>query len=768
MIRRSGTEGRAAALLGALVLLFFSPSCRKEAVLDDLGEEIDFARSVPPRSVDFMGKKAEILLGRGWSRGGDLGARVGLDPGSRLFFSTWEDTPLYLHLSCRPLSGEKGAARSLRVVLNRKELAGFELKGKTTRSLRVHFPREFLKRGENILDLLYIPGGDFLEKLDTAGERRPAVHYSALFLSPEPVFQKAKAALDARERLEREYPGSFVQDIPSTLDFYLRLPAAASIEAKFERISASASGGGGREKEPFLEVSVHSEEGKTVLFRRFLTGEEHGEESFRSGIPVPGAVRLRFQALSGEDEGSPGFLVWKKAVISSGRPRGGRDRAGEEKVEKLGRFLAGKNIVIVILDAGRADRFSAYGHTRPTTPNIDRFAEGGTLFANAFCESLTTRTSVGTLFTGLPLSVHGMDDITSRIPDGVPTIAEALREKGFRTAGFTGVGNIGSAFGFDRGFEQYYELYKEKGFHRKSQEYLPYLLPWLEANRDRRFFLYVHFKEPHSVYLPLPPFRGMFSSGFKETVDLETFRLRDSAADLSDEQVAYIRACYDETLASADWAVGRMLEAMERMGLLERSIVILTADHGEFLGEHSRVFGHGGYFGESGIHIPLIMRLPKAGFMEFPRRVESLVKTSDLFATLAHIHDLKVPGELLQGRSLLPLLARPGLEINPHVIIEKTGTPGTCLRSPRFKLILWEDHVPEFYDLLADPEERTNLHQETGIEENRLMVEIRKWKTRQALLRKVLVGAAPGKNRVDYEKLDRETLENLRALGYIK
>jgi arylsulfatase A-like enzyme len=425
-----------------------------------------------------------------------------------------------------------------------------------------------------------------------------------------------------------------------------------------------------------------------------------------------------------------------------------------------------KNIVLVIFDAARADRFSSYGHFRPTTPRADKFAQSSTIFTRAYSEAISTRCSMGTFFTGFPLTVTSLTKVTSGIPRELTTLAQHFQSHGFKTTGYTGIGNVASVFRFDRGFDQYFELYREEDFYRKSQQYLPYVIPWLEANKDRKFFLYIHFKEPHAVYKPLPPFLGMFSGDYTETVDLTEYH--EMGQDLSTQQVEYIRACYDENLASVDSAFGEILDKLNDLALDEKTIVILTADHGDLLGENGGLFGHGDYFGEGVMHIPMIIRFPTQEGQNVPDKIDALVKLSDLFATLADGYGFDVPWDLLGGKSLLPVISGNVLEVNPFVVVEKRDRKGFCIRTKRYKLIFWNDAPAEFYDLAEDPVAEQNMFQPDDVMANFMLARLKKWLASQELIKKAVLGKDPSAKDIRYDQIDKKTLENLKALGYIK
>ncbi len=193
---------------------------------------------------------------------------------------------------------------------------------------------------------------------------------------------------------------------------------------------------------------------------------------------------------------------------------------------------------------------------------------------------------------------------------------------------------------------------------------------------------------------------------------------------------------------------------------------MLIADHGEYLGEKDS-FGHGISFDEPGIRIPFIIRFPDAIQKGLPSQVNSVVKMTDIFATLVDIYQLENVPDLGEGKSLLPLLINPEQEINSGIILGKMGLPGYCYRTNQYKLMYWEDGQIKFYDLNKDPQEQVNLYAKENIRANYMLGELKKWINKQRNLKKILIQrkSPQGKRK---SEIDEKTLDNLKALGYIK
>jgi len=749
--------------------LLFLLSCQTQQSVYDLREEAHYAQKKDGIfAVDLLKPEGDSYVMGGWSKVRINGTRLGVYPVSRIKIPVFDKKPLYLFLKCEPFARDQIPAEGFRFRIKTKTVAQVELAPEIENSIKVTLLPETLELGDNILQIHHVLSEEVEGKINQEEKKRirTAVFYE-MMISSHPDYDMTKRFVEVIQRVDSIRSDILIQKVPSTLDYYVDLPAKTRLVADYEFIAANPSG----QQPPIPMTILLQEQGnEEEIIYQALLGEDKTTGRMQIDLPAETSIsRLRIKA--GEGEGSASFaglLIWKKTSIVMRPEKKMKQPKVDENFLEWKQSLTDKNVVIIILDAGRADHFSSYGYFRPTTPNIDKFAEEAVLFTHAFSEALTTRCSMGTLFTGFPLTVLSLYNITSQIPEELTTLAQMFQLKNIKTTGFAGVGNVSSSFGFARGFDQYFELYREEEFYRKSQEYLPYLIPWLELNRNNQFFLYVHFKEPHGRYVPLSPFKGLFTDAYEETVDLSV-NLNDIAEDLTEGQIEYVRAAYDENLASVDSVVGEIFEKMRSLELLDESIVIVTADHGELLGEIDKIFGHGGYFGEGGMHIPLLIRFPKSDDIKFPNKVGALVKSSDLLVSLADIHQFDIPQDLLTGKSLLPLIREPEIEINPYLVVEKRGTPGYCYRTKQYKLIFWVENASiEFFDLVKDPEAMNNVYEQNNITANYYLTNLKKWIASQNLIKKALLKGDPAKREVDFKQIDKKTIENLRALGYIK
>ena len=771
-LKVSVMKTRGASKSGLIIILvmivFGFAACQRSQLLFDLVKEREFFRQKGDVFFhDYMESREDDWLGWGWSKLRKQGNRLAAYPSSRLRFVTEEREPLYLFSAFRPYLKDGVAAKNIRIELNNKVLTMVELKGQFNKFLNLAIPEEEIKKGNNWIEFFYSAEDESsqTEHIAEDKKRKFSLNVDDLILSNHSNFNFVKKYIQFHRSLSSERkPETLIQKVPGVTDYHIDIPPQSFFRAQcvyYPSITDAASG-----ETLKLEISIQRHGEKEQIFHTIPISAEKNRINLDIPFTETGVARLRLKAGDISDSNAlNGILIWNTIHVVGQRnkeePQGATNVLSEYR-----ELFTDKNIIIVIFDAARADHFSTYGYFRPTTPNTDEFAQNGTVFTNAYSEALSTRCSIGTLFTGFPLTVTSLTEITSILPRKLTTLAQLFKSSGFKTVGYTGIGNIARVFRFHRGFDQYFELNKEEGFYKKSPQYLPYVLPWLEANRNKKFFLYIHFKEPHEAYKPMPPFLGMFSSSYKETVDLTQYQ--DMGQELTEQQVEYIRACYDETLASADYAFGSILDKLNDLDLTEKTIVILTADHGDLLGEHGRQFGHAGYFGEGVMHIPLIIRFPYQEGIKIPGKIDALVKISDLFATLADGYRFDVPWDLIGGTSLLPVLSGSVEEVNPFIVVERRTRTGFCMRTKSHKLIIWDEEPPEFYDLRKDPQADHNIYHQEHVIANYMMAVLKKWIAEQELIKMRIFGKLSPKSKIKYDQIDKETIEDLKALGYIK
>jgi arylsulfatase A-like enzyme len=420
------------------------------------------------------------------------------------------------------------------------------------------------------------------------------------------------------------------------------------------------------------------------------------------------------------------------------------------------------NILLIVMDSVRAANVSCYGYPRTTTPHLDALAGEGTRFDEAVSTGCWTLPVHASLFTGLYASAHGVHVSSDALPRGVPTLAERLRDAGYETACFSNNPYISAATGLTRGFDTVEELWRRT--HRRiRRSRLSRLAKWLEARgrwirpaaatlnalrawrtglrrwRNRRdsgaaetnarlrrwlaqrpargapFFAFINYMECHEPYQPPSPFRERCLPGRCsrwQIARVSQQKAIDAAANggTSRHDLDILRGLYDGALSYLDAKLGEVLSFLKRAGLLERTAVIVTSDHGDSLGEHGRI-GHRLELYEPLVRVPLIVRYPRR-FPTGARRPDP-VELRDLFATVLELGEV----DELEDRPHAPvsLVHPPGADEPRWTFAENTAPVGhgsvvaRMIRSPRHKLIWRSDGRHELFDLEDDPPELHNL-----------------------------------------------------------
>jgi arylsulfatase A-like enzyme len=320
------------------------------------------------------------------------------------------------------------------------------------------------------------------------------------------------------------------------------------------------------------------------------------------------------------------------------------------------------SVLFISVDTLRSDRLGAYGYAKANTPAIDQFASEGALFENVYCDVPWTTASMTSVMTGLFSTEHGLQAPWLKLPDSQVTAAEIFRDHGYQTAAVIGIFSLDAAYGLNQGFDTYdddfslpaivhpdqpadkhidlevtedlqaYALLAEakvyNDAYKRDADVTDSALSWLEENKSEPFFLWAHYFGPHE--------RLMFGK------------------DLADNRIRII-ADYDRELTDADTAIGRLLEGLDDLGLRENTLVILSSDHGQTLGERGAI-GHGRDLLEPEVRIPLIVRYPSQ--VEAGLRIPDVVRSVDLLPTFldyAGIAEDDLP-QRFAGRSVRALI----------------------------------------------------------------------------------------------------------------
>ena len=441
-----------------------------------------------------------------------------------------------------------------------------------------------------------------------------------------------------------------------------------------------------------------------------------------------------------------GLLVLALVVVAAGAfaawrliPRSVRTSSGVD----AGRLLRGGsgdplNLVVITLDTTRADRMGAYGNANIETPAFDRLAREGVLFEQAVAVAPLTLPVHSSMFTGKFPPEHGVRDNGGFFlgPEQV-TLAEVLKERGYRTGGFVGAYVLDSKWGIGQGFDTYYDkfdLSESRGvglgaIQRTANEVVDQALPWLDANRGQPFFAWLHLYDAHSPYRPPEPYASRYKGH-----------------------------PYNGEIAFTDSQVGRVIAKLEALGVYDRTVVVVMGDHGESLGDHGEA-AHGFFIYNSVVNVPFVVRAPFTAMQG--RRVADPVRSVDVMPTALDLLGVAPPAGI-PGVSLAPLLAGTTRELGLDAYSEALyplhhygWSDLRALRSGRYKVI--DAPRPELYDLERDPAEGSNLFESRRQLGDRMIAQLRTLESGFARTEAALPAA----------DVDPEARQRLAALGYV-
>lgn len=423
------------------------------------------------------------------------------------------------------------------------------------------------------------------------------------------------------------------------------------------------------------------------------------------------------------------------------------------------------NVILIGIDTLRADHLGSYGYSRDTSPNIDRFASESILFENAIAQAVWTTPSFMSIMTALYPSVHKLQKHpeTPKLDESVVTLAQVLRANGYRTASFNGGAYVSKEFGFDRGFDVYNSPPRDKIKTIQVKTINDAALNWLSDNRDQKFFLFFHTYTVHTPYTPPASYGYKFFPTYNKTTDKKYVldkeylnAIRAGKETITDDEIRKSIALYDGEINYVDDEVGRLLKALDHLGVSDNTVVIFTSDHGDEFLEHGSV-GHASTAYQELIHVPLIIRFP--GIEN--SRIKNLVQSIDIMPTILDALNITGPPQV-QGVSLLPLIIEQK-NVNPYAYNEggQNGEIKAIIGEDlKWKYILnVENKHEELYDLENDPSEQNNLIDERPEIAENLREELSKRIEENGRLAESYFTSAA--------ELENETKEALKALGYI-
>ncbi len=418
------------------------------------------------------------------------------------------------------------------------------------------------------------------------------------------------------------------------------------------------------------------------------------------------------------------------------------------------------NVILIVLDTTRIDHLGCYGYHRQTSPNIDELAKASLMYTRAIAPSSWTLPSHASLFTGKFTSSHGArydpngpflltDAINGPanwnryrvrgLAENELTLAMILKQAGYTTGAVVAAIWLKKIFGLDKGFDYYDDSEFDTVNGRLAERVTASAVKWLEESRDKKFFLFLNYFDPHSPYRPPKAFA-------------KAFLLDIIKRDFKKDPLEVKKALYDTEIRYMDSYVGQFLQKLKALDLYDESFIIVTSDHGELLGEHSK-FYHGLSLYQEEIHIPLLLKYPN---MEVsPSQTDTPVQLVDVFSMILERLGIRAP-DSIQG-NVPSKIEHPILsEVYPLVADSSEGDWRAIFKGD-YKFIWRSTGHHLLFNLKNDPDEAHNLFEE----EPKLVTHMSSELTQYIAKLPEPGPAAP------VGVLDKDTKDALKSLGYV-
>ncbi|MCP4903317.1 MAG: sulfatase [bacterium] len=441
------------------------------------------------------------------------------------------------------------------------------------------------------------------------------------------------------------------------------------------------------------------------------------------------------------------------------------------------------HVFLVLVDTLRADHLQTYGYSKPTSPNVERFAADAIVYERAFSQAPWTRPSCGSLLTARFPHEIGLDGIFNPLADDAHILPQFMRAEGYRTAGIVANIQLSPQFGFDKGFDlldigttylhwtglhkalsrlgltDYRDIYPRYNASQLTNRALDWIDEQLDEDDSSPLFMYLHYTDPHAPYRPPQAhdrwreFAGEQAREIEEPPFSPTWE-----GHLTGVRAEALVARYDAEIAYFDSQFKRFVDELKRLGIYEQSLIIFTADHGEEFAEHGG-WAHGHSLYNELLHVPLIFKYPNGLYAENRPRVETIVALVDVIPTIRDVLGAAWPEKGFRGRSLLQL----PVDGQGGAVFARNASPSLrAFYRGEDKLIQRVDPQgevvgEEYYSLVRNFAETgegtsTDEHVERRLDE----------------MRKIIASIDALAIQSEEVDVDESTLEELRALGYIQ
>ena len=465
------------------------------------------------------------------------------------------------------------------------------------------------------------------------------------------------------------------------------------------------------------------------------------------------------------------------------------------------------NVILISIDTLRADHLSCYGYHRNTTPHIDKIAAEGTIFRRNYSTGVWTPPGHASMLTGLYVSEHGVYG-ENRLNRNIPTIADTLKVHEYQTAGFVNNSQVGELVGFEKGHDEFVEVWKGvksksftdrvlKGIARKirkktghedmgAQKTNRMFNHWVgnKIDKDKPFYAFLHYIEPHNPLNPPRPFKNRFFDHSSHNIDVMKVNkvaynpLICFVEDIqpNEYEIHSLKSLYDGEIAYIDHRIGEIISALKRNHYYDDTMIIITSDHGEHFGEHG-LWSHTASLYNEVLHIPLIIKFPKG--IDHIQEVQACTQLVDIFPTIMEVTGVSEKEQINTSGSSLVYRANMSDIYHKYIFAEwegripyfiqgKIGSNDSSREINRITNKLWmiadgnykyisaSDGSEELYDLNVDRKEQNNLIYRSRDVAAALKMKLNEFKN------ETFSDVIEERNEVD-----EETRKNLERLGYM-
>lgn len=514
-----------------------------------------------------------------------------------------------------------------------------------------------------------------------------------------------------------------------------------------------------------------------------------------AGTVIVAITFIIFYRIVKERTGKPGAMLSTVFIVIISLMLSGvffKERGGSEVSGSSDESF--RPVILITLDTVRADHLSVYGYNRITSPNIDKFSEDGIVFENTVCQVPITRPSHFSILTGRYPSSHGLTDNFSITPEDVPLLSEHMTENGYTSAAFVSAAVFDSSFNTNFGFQEYFDTIVNNFFsphfvfvadlyymglidiknENSAAETNQVVFKWLEKNGNKQFFIWLHYFDPHTPYTPPERFKNMYTDKdfdidkyYDYDWEKEHYNTELKEVVLDEEIVKHAVDLYDAEIRSMDEELGKLFNELRRLNVYEKSLIIVTADHGESF-EHGYYFDHGDRLYEGLIRVPFILKLP--GKIWKGEKINTQVETVDIAPTVLEILSIS-PLQGIEGKSLVGLMSKEEEEDsagNKSYAYSQTPYRGgyyfkakelQSIRSNDWKLIYdVRSKEYELFNLHGDPAEKNDVAASQIAARRELELALSKFNN--TFRRKV--------DKTKKVDMDQTTLKQIKSLGYVR